>query len=446
MTYAELIGELFPRLTGGIRWGLERTRRLLAAVGDPHRSFRSIHIGGTNGKGSVSATMSAVLNAAGTRVGLYTSPHLCTFRERVQVAGAPVEEEAIVAAARSLWPAIEREGASFFEAATALAFLSFAEAGVETAIVEVGLGGRLDSTNLIDPELVVLTNVAVDHVDYLGGTIEAIAEEKAGIIKTGAPVLTGESDPDVVEIFRERAAAAGASFRRLEQGAAAEISLSREGTRFRVRTTGWGELELRTPLIGEHQAWNTALAVTALDLLPPDQRPTASDLVRGVAEVRWPGRMQIEEIDGVDWIFDVAHNAAGVGALRRTLGALPVSGPLTAVVGIMRDKDWRAMLGGILEIADHLILTVPPSAPPSRVWDPEEAIALVPDGRGRVIPDLGVALREAGAAAGGGTSASNRPGSVLVTGSFHTVGDALALLGRAPWGTDPALPMPRAGV
>ncbi len=432
VTYAELIGELFPRLSGGVRWGLERTERLLAAVGDPHRRFRAIHVGGTNGKGSVSATLASALTAAGRRVGLYTSPHLCTFRERIQVAGVPVSESMLVDAARRLWPVIEREGASFFEATTALAFLIFAEAGVETAVVEVGLGGRLDATNVVDPDVVVVTNVAIDHVDFLGDTLESIAVEKAGIIKAGAPVVTGERIPAVVEILRQRAEAVGAAFYQCAATSVDGVAVSATGTRFRLHSEIWGELALRTPLIGEHQAWNTALAVRALELLPSALRPGREAVVRGISGVHWPGRLQWEQVHGRNWIFDVAHNPSGVVALVGSLSELPIPRPTVAVVGILGDKDWSAMLPPLLESADYLILTTPPSAPSGRAWDPERALASLPADRARVVRGFAEALETARVMAADGT--------VLVTGSFHTVGDALALLGLAPHGTDPVLP------
>lgn len=437
MTYAELIGELFPRLSGGIRWGLERTERLLAAVGNPQHSFRSLHIGGTNGKGSVSATLASVLHAAGHHVGLYTSPHLCTFRERIQVDGAPITESALLDAAGRLWPAIEREGASFFEATTALALLIFAEAGIETAVVEVGLGGRLDSTNVITPELVVLTNVAVDHVDYLGGTLPAIAAEKAGIIKPGVPVVTGEQAAETLGVFRRRAVEVGASLYQLAEASVSGVEVSLEGTRFRFHSEGWGELVLETPLIGAHQAWNTALAALALEHLPSGLRPGREALCRGVAGVYWPGRLQWERIEGQDWLFDVAHNPAGVATQLDSLAALPLPRPLVAVVGILGDKDWEAMLSLLTEGADQLILTTPPSAPRGRSWDPERALEILPSGRGRVVHDFSTALEAARQAAG---ATARGGGTILVTGSFHTVGNALAVLGLAPYGTDPVLP------
>src|SRR5215216_213123 len=204
---------LFARPTGGIRWGLERTLELLAGVGDPHRRFRSLHVGGTNGKGSVAALCDAALRAAdpSRTVGLYTSPHLVSFDERIRIGGRTVERELLLACEARLRPEIERTGASFFEATTAIAFLCFAEAGVEAAVVEVGLGGRLDSTNVLEPEACAVTNVARDHTEYLGETLEEIAAEKAGIFKPGVPAVIGERDPHIRSVLAERAHAAGAS-------------------------------------------------------------------------------------------------------------------------------------------------------------------------------------------------------------------------------------------
>lgn len=438
MTYAEVVGKLFPRLRGGIHWGLDRTRRILSALGDPHLSFRSLHVGGTNGKGSVSALLASVLHESGRRVGLYTSPHLCTFRERIQIGGEPVGEADVVAAAERIWPLLIEEDASFFEATTALAFLLFAEAGVEVAVVEVGLGGRLDSTNVIVPELAVITNVARDHTDHLGDSLEAIAGEKAGIIKPGVPILTGESDPIVLEVLRSRAEELGAPLHRFTPDLVQGARVTPDGTELHLRTGEWGELELRTSLIGEHQAGNVGLAVGALELLSPELRPDRAEVVRGVAGVRWPGRFQRERVAGDDWIFDVAHNPAAIEVLLDTLAELPVASPLAALVGIMGDKDWRGMMQRLSESVDHLVLTRPLSAPPGRSWDPVAGLAEVPAGRGEVVEDFEEALRVVGRRGAGGT--------VLVTGSFHTVGDALTLLGLAPFGSDPALPAEAAGI
>jgi len=433
LTYHDIVRELFPRLSGGIRWGLERTRRLLAAVGDPHLAYRTLHVGGTNGKGSVAATLASVLQRAGMVTGLYTSPHLCTFRERIQVDGVPIGEDQVVAAASRLWPHIRREEPSFFEATTAIAFLALADAGVAIAAVEVGLGGRLDATNVIRPDVVALTNVALDHAQYLGDTITAVAREKAGIIKPGVPVVTAEPAGEAREIFRRRAAELGAPLTVLEVDEARDVVVSREGTRFRLSSAVWGELELFTPLIGPHQAVNVALAVRALEHLAPELRPDVAEVLAGVAAVRWPGRAQILHEDGRTWVLDVAHNPAGVAALAATLETLSLPRPVVLVVGILGDKDWGAMLPPLARPADHSILTVPPTAPAHRRWDPHEALRATPGLVAEVVPDFLAALELARERSGPG-------GTVVVTGSFHTVGDALIALGRAPFGADEPLP------
>ncbi|MGQ0561453.1 MAG: bifunctional folylpolyglutamate synthase/dihydrofolate synthase, partial [Gemmatimonadota bacterium] len=374
LTYDQLIRELFPRLSGGIRWGLERTEALLDSVGNPQRSYRTIHVGGTNGKGSVAATLAAILRVDGRRTGLYTSPHLCTFRERIQVDGSALSEAALVYAARRLWPEIQRVSPSFFEATTAIGFLALAEAGVELAVVEVGLGGRLDATNVIEPELSIITNIALDHRDYLGNSIESIAREKAGIIKASGSVLTAERERVPLHIFAEHARAAGTRLHVLPAGEPADASYDVRGTAFTVTTSHYSEQKLATPLIGAHQAVNAALAVHACDLLPDGLRPAAESVTRGVAQVRWPGRLQVERIGAQNWLFDVAHNVAGVHALVAAVRGLQLARPLVVVIGILGDKDWQAMLPPLFDVADTAILTLPPTAPANRAWDPERVL------------------------------------------------------------------------
>lgn len=414
---------LFDRTSGGIRWGLERTEALLAGVGDPHRRFRALHVAGTNGKGSVSALCESALLAAhpALTVGLYTSPHLVSFTERIRIGGRPIAVERLAEAEARLRPAVEASGATFFEATTALAFLCFAEAGVDLAVVEVGLGGRLDSTNVIHPLATAVTNVAVDHTEYLGTSREEIAWEKAGIFKPGVPAVIGETEPGPREVLRRRAAEVGAPLVEVAAGAVSNVRLSLEGTRFRLDSPGWGARELRIPLIGAHQARNAAVAAELLGALPNDVRPSWEAVERGFAEVRWAGRMQVVQQRGATWIFDVAHNPAGVAALTASLDALDLPRPVVLIAAILTDKEWGEMLPPLLARADAAILTVADSAPESRRWDPEEVSrsldAAIPI---RVIPSLPDALMRAETLAPYGT--------LLVTGSVHTVGDALGAL------------------
>lgn len=431
-TYEELVRALFPRLTGGIRWGLDRTRSMLAAVGDPHLQYRTIHVGGTNGKGSVAATIARVLREAGYRAGLYSSPHLTTFRERIRIDGAPIAEAALVAAAARLWPHIDAVSPSFFEATTAIGFLALADAGVEVAVVEVGLGGRLDATNVVAPELSVLTNVSLDHVQLLGNTVVEVAREKAGIIKAGIPAVTGETAAAVLAVFAGRARSVHAPLDVLPVDAAQNVRVALDGTRFAQQTAAWGTLDMHTPLIGAHQARNVALAVAALERLPADLRPDARAVLQGAAQVDWPGRLQIVQQSGTTWVFDVAHNTAGVHTLVDTIAQLELPRPLVMLVGVLGDKDWRTMLRPLQASADAVVLTLPPTAPAERRWDTAAVLAAVPAANTRAVPDFMAALAHAWRTAHGGT--------VVVTGSFHTVGDALTALDLAPWGADVTLP------
>lgn len=415
---------LFARPTGGIRPGLERTERLLAGADLPHRRFLSLHVGGTNGKGSVSALCESALRAAGRRTGLYTSPHLVSFAERIRIGGRPVDRELLLACEARLRPEIERTGATFFEATTAIAFLCFAEAGVEVAVVEVGLGGRLDSTNVLAPVATAVTNVAIDHVEYLGGTRVEIAREKAGIFKPGVPALSGEAEVEVAAVLRERAEAVGAPFVELDAvSGIADVATGLGGTRFRLSSDRWGERTVEIPLVGAYQARNAALAVELLGTLSEALRPTWEAVDQGFRAVRWPGRMQVVRRGGQTWIFDVAHNPAGVAALAQSLDALDLPRPLVLVTAILADKAWGEMLPPLLGRADAAIFTVAPSAPEERRWDPEaaaRAVEVAPRFPLRVIPDLHAALSRVETLAPYGT--------VLVTGSVHTVGDALQAL------------------
>ncbi len=429
LSYAALLEHLFPRLTGGIRWGLERTRGLLAAVGDPHQSYRCIHVGGTNGKGSVAAIIESVLRCQGHRTGLYTSPHLVDFRERIQVAGRPVSETELLESARRLWPLVQATSPSFFEAATVIAFLALERAGVEVAVVEVGMGGRLDSTNVVVPDVSVITNVAMDHAQYLGSDLRTIAVEKAGIIKSGVPVVTGVTEPDVVAVLEERARAEGVDVHTVPAPSSAVVDA--RGTTV-VLDSIWGSLTLRVPLPGRHQASNLAVAIRALELLPEERRPDRAAVVAGVAATYWPGRLQVERRASTTWILDVAHNTAGVEALISSLPDIQPPRPVVALVGVLGDKDWDRMLPPLLGYADEMILTEPPSAPPERRWDPEMVLnELASPPSARVVRPFAAALAAASAAAAGGT--------VICTGSVHTVGDAMLALGIPAFGSGSGL-------
>lgn len=402
-------------------------RRALASLGDPHLSYETVHVGGTNGKGSVTSTVGSVLRTDGRRVAWYTSPHLCSFRERMLVDGAPLSEEAMEAYAAEIRDAVSREGLTFFEAVTLLAMHAFARENVEVAVMEVGLGGRLDATNVVEPRVTAVTNVAMDHAEYLGDTIELIAREKAGIMKLGVPFVTAEESPEVLALFRALAAETGAPMTVVDPGSVRDIEVSTDHTALTLASGRWGELRLRTPLVGRHQAANAAVAVALLERLGDDLVPARASVVDGIASVVHHGRDEITRLDGRTWLFDVAHNVAGIQSLVDTIDRLDLPRPLIALIGVQGDKDWRVMLPALLSRTDAAILTTPPSVPPERRWDPAvaaehvEGLTVV-----RVEADFVRAVRMAEERAGEGT--------VVVTGSVHTVGSTMKMLGLDPLG------------
>ena len=420
-----LASELFPPLATGVHWGLERTEGALEALGRPHRAYATVHVGGTNGKGSVTSTLAAVLSRSGHRTGCYTSPHLCSFRERMLVDGRPIPEADLRRYADEIRDTVVEHGLTFFEAVTVLAMYAFREEGVEVAVMEVGLGGRLDSTNVVAPEVSAVTNVAMDHADYLGDTLEKIAREKAGIIKPGVPFVTAETDPGIRGLLRSLAEEAGAPFVAVDPPADGDVEIDDSHTAFTVETGRWGTLSLRTPLVGYHQAANAALAVAMLEQLDDPWRPNAQEVVEGFASVVYHGRDEIARIDGRTWLFDVAHNTAGIHSLVDTIDRLDLPRPVVALIGGLGDKDWQRMLPPLLARVDAAFLTQPPSAPAERRWDPVAAADLV-DALTvvRVVEDFVEAMRRAGEGAGSGSAA--------VAGSVHTVGSAMPLLGLDP--------------
>jgi dihydrofolate synthase/folylpolyglutamate synthase len=423
------LDRVFPPLPVGVDWGLGRTEDALAELGNPETSYPTLHVGGTNGKGSLAAFWAQILKEDGKKVGLYTSPHLCSFRERFQIDGRPVDAEVLLEAADEIRECVGRLGLTFFEAATVLGFHLFSRIGVDIAVVEVGLGGRLDSTNVIRPEVTAITNVALDHSEYLGFTLEEIAAEKAGIIKEGVPVITAERDAALREIFRLKAEEMGAPFSSINPSdEVLALEVSPEGNTFELETDRWGRLALRSPLPGRHQAGNAALAIKSLELLPEALRPGAGAITRGLAGVLWPGRLQIHDGPRGKWVFDVAHNTAAVRALATSLRRLAFPEPVILLVGIQGDKDWRSMLPPIFGMAREAVLTQPPSVPPGRRWDPLEAAGAVKARPNlHILPDFDEALDVARRIAGEGT--------VVVTGSHHTVGDAMNALGILPYGS-----------
>lgn len=341
---------LFAHQRFGIHPGLGRVRALLALLGDPQQAYRVVLVGGTNGKGSTAATLAAILHAAGERVGLFTSPHLTHFAERFRVAGGDLPTQTVAEALARVRPHAEAVEASFFEIVTALGCLLFAEAGVTLAVMEVGLGGRLDATNALDPALSVITNVALDHTEILGDTLAAIATEKAGILRAGRPAVT-----DVAAGLRPILEEEGADLWAL--GDIQVQSLGWEGSAVVLPLPHGQNLSFCTPLLGAHGARNAALAALAAFRLGVNE----SAIRQGTETVQWPGRMEvIPTVAGGRVLLDGAHNPAGAGALAAALrDLLPQLGlkRVPFIFGAAADKDLGGVAAALRPHMSRVILT-----------------------------------------------------------------------------------------
>jgi dihydrofolate synthase/folylpolyglutamate synthase len=342
-------------------FNLGRVEKLLSLLGNPHRHFKSVHIAGTKGKGSVAAMCESVLRAAGYRTGLYTSPHLHTFRERIQVDGQMIPEEAVASLTERLQPLVSQiEGITTFEIITALGFLYFAERGVELAVLEVGMGGRLDATNVVNPLVVIITSLSYDHTHILGDTLAQIAREKAGIIKDKALVVSAPQPPEAMAVIegvcREKQAELTVIGRDWAWKAG-ETSL--EGQRFRVTSHGSRVTshEFWIPLLGRHQVINATVVVAAIEKLRQQGISIPETSVReGLRRVHWPGRLEI--LGREPWVVvDGAHNGDSTEKLVVAIKELFPYRKLIVVFGALLGHSVPDMLDALLPVADELILT-----------------------------------------------------------------------------------------
>ncbi|HLH38173.1 MAG TPA: folylpolyglutamate synthase/dihydrofolate synthase family protein [Bryobacteraceae bacterium] len=380
--------------------GLDRIRAVLDALENPQRAFRVVHVAGTNGKGSTCAMIEAGLRAAGIRTGLFTSPHLIEPTERIQIDGAPVSTGQFQRAFNVVHETACRLNLdchpTYFETVTAMGFWLFRELGVETAVVEVGLGGRLDATNVVDPALAVITPIDFDHEAYLGHTLEAIAGEKAGILKRGAPAIFARQRPEAAAVLERRAGELGIAVKRAEEFVVRDLQIDARGSSF----SG-----IRVPLAGEHQVENAILAALALESL---EVPAA-----GIAETRWPGRLE-HVSPNPDIILDGAHNPAGARALAQYLQRFYRDRKLWLIFGAMRDKAVEEIAGILFPLAGELIFTAPRY---SRALRPEALREIA--GRGQPADSIEEALRLAAAGPDDG---------IVITGSLFLIGEARAYL------------------
>ena len=427
MTYAQACLRLEALRPARIRLGLERIRALLDRLGAPQRGFAAVLVVGTNGKGSTAAMLESILRAAGHRTGLYTSPHLLSVRERIQVGGRPLSRRRFAAALESTFAGARKlpralGPVTYFEALTAAGFLAFAQQGIDLAVLEVGLGGRFDATSAHDPILTILTSVSLDHQEFLGSTVRRIAAEKAGVLR-GEPLLAGPIPPAARAVVQRRCRAVGS--RRLPRGRATELAADARGRYSFVWGRGPKCHPVRLALAGRHQVDNAVLALSAADYLGRRGFPSSTrQRRRGLASVIWPGRLQ--QLAGrPPLLLDGAHNPAGMDSLVRHLRRFHRNRPLVAVFGVTRRRAARGLLSRLKPALASAVLT---RAPGPRGVDPRELLVEAGGLEAVVEPDPRRALRCARALAA-------PEGQVVVTGSLYLVGEALAAcsaVDRAP--------------
>jgi len=398
----------------GIKLGLSTIKKVLSGLGNPQNRYACIHVAGTNGKGSVASSLATILKQAGYKTGLYTSPHLVDFNERIQVNNRPISNSHVVASYNAIKKAHhgDREP-TFFEFATVMAFVEFARRKVDWAVIETGMGGRLDATNIIRPRVSIITNISLEHRDYLGDTLEQISAEKAGIIKPRTPVVTGIRQKKALAVVKNKAAEKSAPLFRL-------------GKEFKVRRQAAGTFsyhgidaswrQLQTGLAGSHQVDNAALVLAACEILNQNGGKLTLDHIRaGLINNRWPGRLEIVSTEP-RIILDGAHNFIAARNLARFLSDNFDQRKITMVIGILDDKPYRAMLKCLLPTANRVILT---RAKINRAMAPEKleplAKKIIPGVT--IIPDVNQALEHALKTAA--------PDDVIcVAGSLYVVGEA----------------------
>jgi dihydrofolate synthase/folylpolyglutamate synthase len=417
MSYEQAVDYLYSLQKYGIKFGLSKTSNLLKAFGNPQRGQRYVHIAGTNGKGSVAAMVESILRTSGLRVGFYSSPHLVRFTERFRINAKEIPAETAASLVADLKEVIHpTQPPTFFEVTTAMGLIYFAREKVDLAVIEVGMGGRLDATNVIRPDVSAITNISFDHQAFLGRGLTEIAREKAGIIKRGTDLVTAATQPQVLELFREICKKKRAPFWRVGQDIryrAIGNTINYYGFKRRLK-------DLELGLTGNYQHRNAALALSVIELLEGKGLKVSEEHIReGLKNAYWPGRLQVVSRDPL-LILDGAHNP---GAIRCLLEAIQRGfryKRLILVLGIMADKDVPTILKGIVPMANYVFFTRPEyyrAAAPETLMQAASALRKP----GEIQPTLPKAIEKA-------KQMADREDLILVTGSLFTVGEAMAIL------------------
>lgn len=415
--YQEAVTYLYSLQKFGIKFGLSKTANLLEALGNPHKGQQYIHIAGTNGKGSVGAFLSSILKEAGLKVGLYSSPHLLRFTERFRINGREITDEKaafLIEKLRNVF--VHEDPPTFFEATTAMALACFAGEKTDIAIMETGMGGRLDATNVIDPIVSVITNIAMEHQFFLGNSLLQIAGEKGGIIKKGVDVITGATQPPVINLFQSICSEKGATLFRVGR----DIRYRTSGSGFHYYGMGRRLNGLELNLKGKFQRRNAAMAIAVIERLGKKGfKVSSGDIREGLKNSVWPGRMQVMA-QNPTILLDGGHNAAAMRALAESIKAEFQYRRLILVLGVMKDKDIGQMLKGIVPQSDYVIYTRPVYY---RAADPEILMAKAAslETPGEVVSTLAQAIDRAKEMAG-------PQDLIVVCGSLFTVGEAMACI------------------
>ncbi|MFM8771785.1 MAG: bifunctional folylpolyglutamate synthase/dihydrofolate synthase [Candidatus Kapaibacterium sp.] len=423
MSLQPILDELFAMtFHAGIKPGLERINSLLADLGDPHHRLTTIHVAGTNGKGSTCSMLASILTEAGYNVGLYTSPHIRRFNERIRINGTPISDVDVARLAVPLMEQAKTIGGTFFEVTTAMAFQYFAERRVDVAVIETGLGGRLDATNVCTPLLSVITAIDLDHMEYLGTTIPQIAGEKAGIIKVGVPVVIGPNGADACDVFERRAEHVGSEIVFAEDCVAVEVDAYYADLTMSISAIADDTRRYYvSELTGLHQAENICTVLGAIPILQRSLAIDEEDIRRGLRSVRRnsgiAGRTEIIASEPLT-IIDVSHNPGGIHSLVRTLMDSRIAGPLHVVFGAMADKDVEGMLRELLALHPN-VHVCSPDLPRSMPY-PDVAAIAKSIGHEQVISHTSVAEAVQGARA---------QGTTIICGSFHVADEAAQALG-----------------
>ncbi|NOZ60902.1 MAG: bifunctional folylpolyglutamate synthase/dihydrofolate synthase [Calditrichaeota bacterium] len=418
MNYAQAVDYLFSLTSLGWKLGLNKIRSLLKELDNPHEKYRVIHVGGTNGKGSTSSMLASILQQSGYRTGLFTSPHLIRVGERIKIDGLPISREDLVFYIEKLKPLFTKYKCTFFEALTAIGFTYFADQKVEVAVIEVGLGGRLDATNVVNPLLSIITNVNFDHMKQLGYDRKSIAREKAGIIKENSICITNNKYQSVARVFAEAGLRKNTKLISLSELMRVNNAVyGEEETVFDLAINGSFFPRLRLSLLGPHQVENAALAVTAAKILQERFLPLKNDdIYAGLAQVNWPGRLQLIS-KKPRLLADVAHNPDGARALAKSVQKIFHYRRLYLLMGVMRDKEYEKMIKRLAPMV-HCFIAVSPDYYRSLV-----AKKLAQSARkycrqvksfGQVFQGIDYALKQA-----------KEDDLIVCTGSHFTIGEVL---------------------